>query len=72
MNVQLKVVEEPQGTRVIPMYVTPCCGGRHYLFPGEVPTCYLCGTEYPQEPMVIEREKDLTHLRFRAVCRYVS
>ena len=72
MKVQLKVDERGAETRVIPMYVTPCCGGRHYLFPGEVPTCYLCGTSYPDAPMDLERERDYHHLRFQAVSRYVS
>lgn len=72
MKVQLKVVETSTHTQVIPMYVTPCCGGRHYLFPGEVPTCYLCGREYPEVPMDLEVERNLNHLRFQRVSRYVS
>lgn len=72
MKTILKVTETGETTIVVPMYVTPCCGGRHYLFPGEVPTCYLCGTEYPEASMELDRERDYSHLRFQAVSRYVS
>lgn len=57
---------------VRPMYKTPCCGALHYEFLDEPRMCHLCGGDLSGAPVVFVQEKDLTHLRFQAVSRYVS
>lgn len=67
----LRVNEEDYTVR--PMYTTPCCGAKHYDFLDEPRTCFSCGKDWSHEPAeFVPDEKDLSHLRFIAVTRYVS
>jgi hypothetical protein len=71
MKQLLRVNEDTCTVRIL--FVTPCCGASQYDFSPEEPRqCFLCGKDWSKEPVEVEREKDLSHLRFRAVCRYVS
>lgn len=54
------------------LYVTPCCGATHFLFLDEPLRCHMCGGLLEEEAQHRDKEKDLSHLRFIPVTRYVS